>query len=72
MTALLSLALLAAPLPLDVAATKTARLRFQTGQKLCAAGDFSGAARELRVALALAPHSPRLTWVAARCVERSG
>jgi hypothetical protein len=57
---------------LEPGAPPLANRRYQTGIEMYVRGDFAGAAREFRVAAALAPGSAKLAYNLARSLERAG
>lgn len=62
----------AAPRELEPGAPPLATQRYRTGIEMYLRGDFAGAAREFKVAQAVAPDSPKLAYNLARSLERAG
>lgn len=61
-----------APRELEPGAPPLATQRYRTGIEMYLRGDFAGAAREFKVAQALAPDSAKLAYNLARSLERAG
>jgi tetratricopeptide (TPR) repeat protein len=62
----------AAPRELEPGAPPLATQRYRTGIEMYLRGDYAGAAREFKVAQALAPDSAKLAYNLARSLERAG
>lgn len=62
----------AAPRELEPGAPPLATQRYRTGIEMYVRGDYAGAAREFKVAQALAPDSAKLAYNLARSLERAG